>query len=322
MKLPGYKRLRHSARWIRSHFVRSGLILGYHRVADDDDLYGSCVRPKHFAEQMAVLRKVAHPVSLADLAENLEFWGLPERAVVVTFDDGYADNFFEAMPKLVDNEVPATLFVATGNLGREFWWDELARIILHPSTLRKVLEVEVDSSRFAWPTGNTGAAIRRAKVNTIYRALLPLPMEQRESAVDQLRSQTDAGPMPDSYSCRALQPEELRELAESDLVSIGAHTVSHPMLAGLPADAQQWEISTSKQSLETILDRPVTTFSYPNGSASLLTRKLVAEAGYEAACTSYGDVVYSGSDRHLLPRFWAPDVDGNTFERWLRRWLG
>jgi peptidoglycan/xylan/chitin deacetylase (PgdA/CDA1 family) len=322
MRLPGYKLLRQSARWVRSRFARSGLILGYHRVTDDEDLYGTCVRPKHFAEHMAVLRKVANPIKLADFAEKLAFGDLPERAVAVTFDDGYADNLSEALPKLIDHEVPATVFVVTGNLGREFWWDELARMLLHASAIPESLEVEVGGLRFAWPTGNTNAVARRAAANAIYLALLPLPVEQLTPAMDQLRAQTQAGSVPDSYSCRALRADELRKLAESTLVAVGAHTVSHPMLAQLSAGAQHWEISTSRQCLETILGRPVTAFSYPNGSASRLTRQLVDQAGFETACTSYSDVVSSGSDRHFLPRFWVPDVGGVTFQRWLQRWLG
>jgi peptidoglycan/xylan/chitin deacetylase (PgdA/CDA1 family) len=97
--------------------------------------------------------------------------------------------------------------------------------------------------------------------------------------------------------------------------------MNHPRLADLPPAEQQAEIGQSKATLERLLERPVRAFSYPHGSSSTLTQRLVAEAGYEYACTSFNDMASRRSNRYLLPRFWPGDWDGERFERWLRWWL-
>jgi len=165
MRIPGLKGLRLGARWLRSRFVGEGLILGYHRVADvARDTYSLCVTPQHFAEQLQVLHKYTQPISLRQLAKGLLDGNLPKRSVVVTFDDGYADVVDYAAPLLERYQIPATVFVSTGYVGREFWWDELERIVLSAAVLpdELSLDVKVDSSRRclshagrrrAWPQG-------------------------------------------------------------------------------------------------------------------------------------------------------------------------
>jgi peptidoglycan/xylan/chitin deacetylase (PgdA/CDA1 family) len=83
-----------------------------------------CVSPRHFAEQLDVLRNCAQPVGLGQLVTYLEGGRLPPRLVALTFDDGYADNLSRAWPLLDRFELPATLFVATGFVGGSFPWDD------------------------------------------------------------------------------------------------------------------------------------------------------------------------------------------------------
>ncbi len=128
MRIPGLKILQRSARWLRSRFTHGALILGYHRVADvAHDPHLMCVSPQHFAAQLEALRRFAHTVSLQELVLGLQNGALPRRAVALTFDDGYADVLYHAWPLLERYEIPATVFVVSGCLGREFWWDESAR---------------------------------------------------------------------------------------------------------------------------------------------------------------------------------------------------
>src|SRR5262249_18066421 len=80
---------------------------------------------------------------------------IPRRTVVVTFDDGYQDNLTDAKPFMERWEVPGTVFVAAGYLGkgREFWWDELERLVLTPGTLPDKLRLPVNGDCLEWDLG-------------------------------------------------------------------------------------------------------------------------------------------------------------------------
>jgi peptidoglycan/xylan/chitin deacetylase (PgdA/CDA1 family) len=325
MRVPGLKHLKLYARWWRSRFVNGGLILGYHRfVEKTQDSYAISVTPQHFAEQLETLNQHAHIMPLPKLARTLYDGTLPPRAVAITFDDGYADVLHHAKPLLERYQTPATVFITTGSLGCEFWWDKLERVLVSSAALPERLSLRITDRSYEWvlgdPREHRAFGSRRHIVQSIHRALLPLSPVERESAMMQLCAWSETAPDHRS-SPRAMTSDELIELAAGDLIDIGAHTVTHPLLAGLPISAQRAEIRESKAHLEELLGRAVTAFAYPNGSSSHDTLTLVREAGYSCACASYNDVVWRGSDCFHLPRFWIPDWDGNRFERWLRGWL-
>ncbi|MFY9558249.1 MAG: polysaccharide deacetylase family protein, partial [Blastocatellia bacterium] len=122
------EKLRRSFASTRRYLSGRTLILLYHRVGDaDSDPWQLAVTPQHFDEQLQVLRKYAWPLSLRELSTAHGRNWHPGRRVVITFDDGYADNLTAAKPLLEKHDIPATVFIATGYTGadREFWWDEL-----------------------------------------------------------------------------------------------------------------------------------------------------------------------------------------------------
>ena len=125
-------------------------------------------------------------------------------------------------------------------------------------------------------------------------------------------------------SHRMLTPDELRSLADGDLVEIGAHTVTHSVLSELPVPEQETEIRDCKARLEEILEHSVTVFSYPLGTRSDYTDETVAlirEAGFECACANLPGVVRPGDDLYALPRSLVRDWDGDEFTRRLRVWF-
>jgi peptidoglycan/xylan/chitin deacetylase (PgdA/CDA1 family) len=294
MKFPGHRWLRLAWLRLRSLYMGGAIVLGYHRIAPPgDDPLGLCVHPSHFDEHLDILRRVGRPVPLAQLVRGLANGDLPARTIAVTFDDGYADNLSAALPLLEKHEIPATCFVVSGTLGREFWWDEAVRLL-------------------------RGASIASEPPEELAARWIHLSEEERAAQLATLRAKQSGYAHP--ATARALVETELRQLAKSPLVEIGAHTVSHPMLASMPLDAQQYEIEGSKEALETMLDRPVYGFSYPNGSTGAVTRDLVYTAGFRYACASHYDVIRAGCDPYHLPRFWIEDWDGDCFARWLRWW--
>jgi peptidoglycan/xylan/chitin deacetylase (PgdA/CDA1 family) len=325
-RLPGLTTARLAGRWFRGFRARllgGALILGYHRVAETlDDPYKLCVAPQHLSEHLQVLRRVAHPISLRALEHGLQTGQLPKRAVAVTFDDGYADLLDSAKPLLERHDVPATAFVVSGNLGRTFWWDEMAQSLQVGSNAPRTVNLTLDGKSHQWvlDTAPGEANTRQRVIDAIHRELLPLPASTRREALRQLESQAPGSP-DRAQLPRALTPDEVIELADGGLIEIGSHTVTHPALASLSVDDQRFEIHQSKTSLEQVVDRPVRSFSYPHGSVTPRTVGTVREGGFELACSSFNDVARPATDPFQLPRLWVQDVDGEAFSRWLHIWL-
>jgi peptidoglycan/xylan/chitin deacetylase (PgdA/CDA1 family) len=183
----------------------------------------------------------------------------------------------------------------------------------------------MNGNSFHWTSRDYGTAshdgsVRRQLLLKLYDRMLRLTHEQRDKALIQLREWTGTD------SCHggpgsALSTDEVVQLASNELIEIGAHSVTHPFLDRLPPAAQRLEIHQSKEVLEKLLGQSLAGFSYPNGAASQDTRAIVEDVGFAFACASTSDVTSHGSDRFYLPRFWIPNWDGETFARWLLRWL-
>jgi peptidoglycan/xylan/chitin deacetylase (PgdA/CDA1 family) len=112
--------------------------------------------------------------------------------------------------------------------------------------------------------------------------------------------------------------DEVARLAESKLIDVGAHTVTHPVLSTLSISMQREEILGSKTRLEEILGRQVTGFAYPFGSQRDYTPetvRLAREAGFDYACSNFRDVIFSGIDRYQLPRIPVRDWGEDDFSR-------
>jgi peptidoglycan/xylan/chitin deacetylase (PgdA/CDA1 family) len=312
MRLPGFKTLRQGARWLQSRFGPCAMVLGYHRVGLSTHApYDLHVSPKHFAEQLEVLYHDAHPMHLHELVDGLRRGCLSARAVAVTLDDGYADTLHTALPVLERFRVPATIFVATGYVGREFWWDELGRLLRHNDP---GLSGKQQALMGIYDARSSGQTYER-----IHYYLMRLPAAERDAMLTALGALARLGPSSQRFTC--LTKDELVQLARSELICVGSHTVTHPELASQTYPEQRWEVESSKYYLESLLGRSVRALSYPNGSLSATTRTLVQEAGYALACGSVPDVCSPRSNPFSLPRFWVPDWGGEQFRRWLRHWL-
>jgi peptidoglycan/xylan/chitin deacetylase (PgdA/CDA1 family) len=263
---------------------------------------------------------------------------LPPRSVVVTFDDGYADNLHNAKPFLERYDIPATIFLATGYIGheREGWWNELDRLVLQPGTLPETLRLQVKGRTYRWELGQAASyslhsyhsnrfwraweevpGPRQALYRSLYDLLYPLAEGERREILDELLTWAGAEPV-SRRTHRFLSLEEVASLAQGELVEVGAHTVTHPALSALPVAMQRDEIQRSKNRLEEILDRPVTSFAYPYGTQKDYTKgtaALVREAGFACACSAVEGIVGSSTDRFQLPRVFVQDLGGDEFAK-------
>ena len=302
------------------------LVLMYHRIADEPiDYWGLAVSPGNFQEQLRVVRSTRQALPLAKFVRKLMAGTLPRNAVALTFDDGYVDNLIAGKPRLDAADVPATFFLATGSIDRseEFWWDELARLILlgncpHRFELSvrgtfQIFDFGADS-----PERIEGSTTRRhVALRKIWQTLRCLGDKERRSIMVKIRT-IFAGNDHHTTLGRAMTSEEVRALVSDDLVTIGAHTVTHPMLSGLETADCRREILESKRACEALVGAPIAAFAYPYGDFDSRAREVVKQAGFAFACSTHRGPASTSSDIFALPRVQVCNVDGDAFERILR----
>jgi len=314
-----------------------GLILLYHRVAAlEIDPQLLCVEPTRFAEHLEVLGDLTTPVPLSRIRDaSAEAGPVP---VVVTFDDGYADNLVSAAPMLKARRIPATIFVVSGLVGadREFWWDELERALLVENEVPSSLELQLDGDvvRFGLGDGRIGdprwnvldetvPSPRQAAYRVLARRLSGLDPLVRNGVIDELRRWAGiSGGARATH--RVLDEGGLRRLDALELVEVGAHTMSHPSLGMLSRERQRDEIRGSKRRLEDLLGQRISSFSYPFGGSadySQETVRAVAEAKFEFACINVEGRVGPNTDHLRLPRVIVRNWDRGEFERRLHGWM-
>ena len=326
MRIPGVKTGKIFFRWLRAQVYGGALILGYHRISSSPRALDEvCVSSENFAEHLHELRKRTHPISLSKLVQHLRDGSVPEKSIAVTFDDGYADNLYTAKPLLEKYEIPATVFICTGYIGKEFWWDELERLVTGSQTDLQVLHLQVGGKQFEWHKATVNLeerqpALREEFCRALYHFLLSLDVEDQTYAMGVIRSWSEVS-SPGISTTRAMSEEELLRLVDGGLIELGAHTSHHPMMPQLSFERQKEEIQSSKRDLEALLSEKIAGFSYPNGRATVDAKRLVRELGFTYACTSLQDVIRPGSDVYELTRFWQQDVDGDRFVKGLNRWM-
>lgn len=316
----GLSPLVRGAKLVKNRVSPPVVILLYHRVttlASDPQLLA--VSPFHFRAHMQYLKDNFTVARLED-----DWSRIDKPAVVVTFDDGYADNALEALPILEELQVPATFFVSTSLIGteREFWWDEVERLLLCDRSFPESFDLYEDGKARRWKTADAPDRLR------MYQELLPLLREAlpetRDEYLERLRCWTGAGPQ-GRASHRVLSGDQLRRLAGSQLVTLGAHTRSHSSLSTLPAPRQREEILGSKLWLEEFLGQEVKVFSYPFGGRKDYTAETVAicrEAGFTRTCSNFPGQWRAETDLQQMPRHLVRNWDLPTFKSELSRfWI-
>jgi peptidoglycan/xylan/chitin deacetylase (PgdA/CDA1 family) len=292
------------------------LVLLYHRVAQlEHDPYGFAVRPDRFAEQCEILRQHYDVVPLCDADAT-------RREVAVTFDDGYADNR-TAATILAAVGLPATFFITVGRIGerREVWWDRLEQLVMRCAPAGGYLDLEVAGKRF-WADVRSPRARTRAHMALYWRVRRMRPAAI-ESVLDGLEEQLRIRTV-ERDTHRWMTKEELREVAGTTGVDVGAHTLTHPVLTAVSASEQWEEINGGRQQLEHVVGKPIRLFSYPYGGHDAFdeaTHQLVRNAGYTLACTTTGGVASVDDYPLQIPRNVVGDWDAPTFERWLNHWV-
>jgi peptidoglycan/xylan/chitin deacetylase (PgdA/CDA1 family) len=273
------------------------LILIYHQVFErHDPLIPTEPDAAAFAAQADLLARHFNVLPLTEAVERLRRRSLPPRAVCITFDDGYANNFSVAQPILAKRRLPATIFVAPGFLdGGRMFNDTIIE------SLRRAPE-DFDLQRFGLPRyrlDSIGARVQ-AYGDLINRL-------KHRDPVERLRFSEEIGTLVGTAlpSDLMMTSAQVAALARSG-IEIGAHTMHHPILASIDAETARTEITRSKQRLEELTEKPVRTFAYPNGKPTTDYRpehvQLAREAGFDLALSTAWGAASHSSDVFQLPR--------------------
>jgi len=274
-------------------------ILIFHRVLPQHDpLNPDEPSAQEFERRMQWVRAWFNVLPLSDAAQRLADGTLPPRALTITFDDGYADNREVAAPILHRLGLMATFFIATGYLGGGCMWND------------RVIEAvrSCDASRLDLSVLGLGSfalddtACRRHAATEVLKAIKHLEPPARQTATDAVVHAAGGRPAP----ALMMSVDQLRELRMLGM-HVGAHTITHPILARTTEAEALHEIAAGKEQLEALMGEPVNLFAYPNGvpGADYLPEhvRMVREVGFNAAVSTAWGAASAASDRFQLPRF-------------------
>lgn len=293
-------------------------VLLYHRVVDlNTDPQLLSVSPANFEKHLIILKSKYKILSVSEF-ENLisSSKRFPKNSVVITFDDGYIDNYVQALPLLEKYEVQAIFYITTGNIGnnREFWWDELERLFLLSTPILNSLIIETNNKSFNIINSNS------INNESIYNQLLPIlrsiSVPERNEIIYKLTTQFN--PPPPRISHRSMNIDELKKFSKSPSVVIGAHTQNHPSLAALSESDQLFEIETSKIFLEKHTEQSINHFSYPFGTVkdyNSTTEAICTKVGFKYVASNYPFLVNAKTSKYNFPRFLIRNWEENQFEK-------
>jgi len=303
------------SRVIRHWRRDQGVVLTFHSLFDsaagDHDLLDPAAHMdlrlfeqacQHLAAQYEVvpLESLVHQSSGAERSQSRK------RKVALTFDDGYASNFHLALPVLQEHSFPATVFVTTGFVSGEVMpWFVRAEWALSQTTKPQVI---IHSETLPLVT----SADRLHAYHRFCGRYKSLSTSQGEAETNALEDQLGVRLASTNDLPPALQPmnwQQVRAMHQSGLVTIGAHTHTHPILARCTARQQAQEIRLCRDQLAVELGDEPRLFAYPNGKLGDFDRstmRLLKAAGFTASVTMMERSTSSQDDLFAIPRHGSP----------------
>ena len=270
------------------------VVLMYHKVMPRSEeksaaFEGMQVDPATFERQMAYLRKHFHLLALDDLRRHiLNRIPFPPNSCLVTFDDGWKDNYSHAYPVLNRYEVPAVVFLSVGHIGtrKRFWQERIFNALCgireaarrnpdFPARDRHIPEGIKVGELAAWPEGKFREEVRKQ-----IRTLKKFPLSRIEPIVEGLAE--CAGTPPHDEGESFLSWEDVLTMSRGG-VDFGSHGMGHEILTNISPEEVREELRTSKAIIEERIQKSVHAFSYPNGDHDPAVRKCVRECGFQIA---------------------------------------
>jgi peptidoglycan/xylan/chitin deacetylase (PgdA/CDA1 family) len=275
-------------------------ILIFHRVlSEHDPLCPDEPDAVRFDKLMRHVSSSYRVLTLGEAITRLEQDNLPPRSLVITFDDGYADNAEVALPILQRYGLKATFFIASGFLdGGRMWNDSVIECVRACHSF----EIDLDEFGLGRATLNNFSAKKKC-FDALLQHIKYQSMDERERSISRLQHLCGIDKLPHNLMMRS---DQVRQLHRAGM-EIGGHTVNHPILLNLdPAEAEN-EVAQGRNDLQSITDSPVDVFAFPNGKPNVdydyshveMLRKL----GFRGSVSTAPGVGQSGDDLFQLPRF-------------------
>lgn len=273
-------------------------VVYHHRVlAVPDPLQPGVPDARLFDAWMARCAAIFRVMPLEEAVQRLAAGTLPARTACITFDDGYRDNYEIALPILRRHRLTATFFIADGFLGQGRMFND--------TVVEWVRRLRTGVADLSW----TGLGTRhvddlRSRIRLIGElvSVVKYASSEKRDFICRGLEQSSEAPLPDDLMMTADQVRAMR----SEGMSIGGHTVSHPILSRIEPERARWEIETNRSTLAALLDGPPRLFAYPNGKPLTDYRaehvEAVRAAGYEAAFTTAYGAATPAHDPMQLPR--------------------
>jgi peptidoglycan/xylan/chitin deacetylase (PgdA/CDA1 family) len=279
------------------------VILMYHSVLDFGEEERECLQPglivsqQVFDRQMSFLARNHNLLSLEQLIGILKNnKPIPKRTVVITFDDGWRDNYLYAYPILKKHKVPATIFLSTDfvDTHKMFWFLQVKLLLAEGNfplrklagVLKKVKE-ENKTSLSAQSLNSLDIDSIGGDADNFIEKMKRLDFEVIQEIIDDMI--TEGGVLSDKWTKKrwVLSWDEVMEMSQNN-IDFGSHGCSHRILTTLNLDEVKQELIVSKKIIEEEIGKKVHLFSYPNGDYNSEVKKLVQEAAYRCAVTIKG----------------------------------
>lgn len=270
-------------------FSGSLTVLNYHRINNSQDDHFTTFKPNvsaspaQFDLQVQYLTENYNIVSASDVsAWIMDSRPLPPRAALITFDDGYYDNYLNAFPILLRRNLPAIIFLASDYMesAKPFYWDLIAYCF--SKSQKDYLEIPMIGS-FSWGSGES----RDQVVRNVVEIMKNIPEQEKARLIDSFPDLMNVSVSDGLFKGMFLSWDHVREMSTNG-IEMGAHTASHPILTRISLNDAKQEIIKSKKKIEEAINKPVVSFAYPNGQLSDYNDAVidaVKDAGLKAAYT-------------------------------------
>jgi peptidoglycan/xylan/chitin deacetylase (PgdA/CDA1 family) len=282
----------------------------YHRVlpvSSFNQTYSNSaiiVSTKTFEKHVDFLKKNLDILSLDEFEQHLnEHGSYPSKSCLITFDDGWFDNYEYALPVLAKHGVPATIFLPYNYIGtsKRFWQEELTAA-LH--TICDDQRNEVTEFLNSLPyriIQSDKDEMLSSHINECIRHIKKLTDQEIDDILENARHLAAQLSKQQSNIDTYLNWDNVKGMMEKH-IAFGSHCLSHRILTGLSKNKMTAEIDESKAKIEAIIDTPVKSIAYPNGNYNDDVLKTAQTTGYTLGFSTVSTLVDHTTNRYAIPR--------------------